>query len=159
MTDANRLDALRSAHLADGQRRSARHSVRVEDYLEVLHELELVEGRAKSARIAEHLSVARPTVTKMLKRMAVDGLVEYERYRGAQLTEAGRKAAVGLRERHGLIVRFLQVLGVDEETAHTDTEAVYYTPLLAHETSLHLVCRLLLENKKTKPKTSTPSFV
>ena len=66
MTDANRLDALRSAHLADGQRRSARHSVRVEDYLEVLHELELVEGRAKSARIAEHLSVARPTVTKML---------------------------------------------------------------------------------------------
>ena len=45
--DGERLDALRSAHEADGARRSKRHSVRVEDYLEVLHELELVEGRAK----------------------------------------------------------------------------------------------------------------
>jgi len=147
MTDANRLDALRSAHLADGQRRSARHSVRVEDYLEVLHELELVEGRAKSARIAEHLSVARPTVTKMLKRMAEDGLVEYERYRGAQLTAAGRKAAVGLRERHGLIVRFLQVLGVDEETAHTDTEGIEHH---LHETTLAGL-RDLVEKAESDP--------
>ena len=61
--DADRLDALRSAHEADGARRSKRHSVRVEDYLEVLHELELVEGRAKPARIAESLAVARPSVT------------------------------------------------------------------------------------------------
>ena len=65
--DAERLEALRSAHQADGVRRSKRHSVRVEDYLEVLHELELVEGRAKPARIAESLAVARPSVTKMLQ--------------------------------------------------------------------------------------------
>ena len=51
--DAERLEALRSAHQADGVRRSKSHSVRVEDYLEVLYELELVEGRAKPARIAE----------------------------------------------------------------------------------------------------------
>ena len=67
--DAKRLDALRSAHEADESRRSRRHSIRVEDYLEVLHELELVEGRAKPARIAESLAVARPSVTKMLQRL------------------------------------------------------------------------------------------
>eukprot|EP00831_Metopus_contortus_P001487 TRINITY_DN10533_c0_g1_i1.p1 TRINITY_DN10533_c0_g1~~TRINITY_DN10533_c0_g1_i1.p1 ORF type:complete len:129 (+),score=23.59 TRINITY_DN10533_c0_g1_i1:66-452(+) len=31
-------------------------------------------------------------------------------------------------------------------------EAVSYTHLRAHETSLHLVCRLLLEKKKIKPQ-------
>lgn len=122
--DADRLDALRSAHEADGARRSKRHSVRVEDYLEVLHELELVEGRAKPARIAESLAVARPSVTKMLQRLDEEGLVEYKRYHGALLTEEGRKAAANLRERHSLLVRFLIVLGVDEETAHIDTEGI-----------------------------------
>ena len=77
--DAERLAALRSAHQADGVRRSKRHWVRVEDYLEVLHELELVEGRAKPARIAESLAVARPSVTKMLQRLDEEGLVEYKR--------------------------------------------------------------------------------
>ena len=44
--DAERLEALRSAHQADGVRRSKSHSVRVEDYLEVLYELELVESES-----------------------------------------------------------------------------------------------------------------
>ena len=35
--------------------------------------------------------------------------------------------------------------------AHLDSrKAVSYTHLRAHETSLHLVCRLLLEKKKAK---------
>ena len=122
--DVERLEALRSAHQADGVRRSNRHSVRVEDYLEVLHELELVEGRAKPARIAESLAVARPSVTKMLQRLDEEGLVEYKRYHGAVLTREGRLAAASLRERHSLLVRFLIVLGVDEETAHIDTEGI-----------------------------------
>jgi len=143
----DRLDALRSAHEADGIRRSARHSVRVEDYLEVLHELELVEGQAKPARIAESLAVSRPSVTKMLKRLYEEGLVEYERYRGARLTEEGRAAAVALRERHSLIVRFLRVLGVDEETAHTDTEGIEHH---LHETTLDAL-RVLVQKAEGDP--------
>ena len=109
---------------ADGVRRSKRHSVRVEDYLEVLHELELVEGRAKPARIAESLAVARPSVTKMLQRLDEEGLVEYKRYHGAVLTRRRQISRGNLRERHSLLVRFLIVLGVDEETAHIDTEGI-----------------------------------
>ena len=138
--DAERLEALRSAHQADGVRRSKRHSVRVEDYLEVLHELELVEGRAKPARIAELLAVARPSVTKMLQRLDEEGLVEYKRYHGAVLTREGRVAAVSLRERHSLLVRFLIVLGVDEETAHIDTEGIEHH---FHEKTLDALRRLV----------------
>ena len=62
--------------------------------------------------------------------------------------------SVALRE---LVARFLDVkdlLGLIEErrgdvdeTRHA-LETVSYTHLRAHETSLHLVCRLLLEKKK-----------
>ena len=145
--DAERLEALRSAHQADGVRRSKRHSVRVEDYLEVLHELELVEGRAKPARIAESLAVARPSVTKMLQRLDEEGLVEYKRYHGAVLTREGRLAAESLRERHSLLVRFLIVLGVDEETAHIDTEGIeHHFP----EKTLDAL-RRLVEKAETDP--------
>ena len=143
----DRLDALRSAHEADGVRRSTRHSVRVEDYLEVLHELELVEGRAKPARIAESLAVARPSVTKMLKRLDEEGLVDYERYRGAVLTDEGRAAAISLRERHSLLVKFLSILGVDEDTAHTDTEGIEHH---LHETTLDAL-RALVEKAESDP--------
>ena len=145
--DAKRLDALRSAHEADESRRSKRHSIRVEDYLEVLHELELVEGRAKPARIAESLAVARPSVTKMLQRLDEEGLVEYKRYHGAILTEEGRLAASNLRERHSLLVRFLIVLGVDEETAHIDTEGIEHH---FHEETLDAL-RNLVEKAETDP--------
>jgi len=145
--DAERLEALRSAHQADGVRRSKRHSVRVEDYLEVLHELELVEGRAKPARIAESLAVARPSVTKMLQRLDEEGLVEYKRYQGAVLTREGRLAAESLRERHSLLVRFLIVLGVDEDTAHIDTEGIEHH---FHEKTLDAL-RRLVEKAETDP--------
>ena len=145
--DAERLEALRSAHQADGVRRSKRHSVRVEDYLEVLHELELVEGRTKPARIAESLAVARPSVTKMLQRLDEEGLVEYKRYHGAVLTREGRLAAESLRERHSLLVRFLIVLGVDEETAHIDTEGIEHH---FHEKTLDAL-RRLVEKAETDP--------
>ena len=145
--DAERLEALRSAHQADGVRRSKRNSIRVEDYLEVLHELELVEGRAKPARIAESLAVARPSVTKMLQRLDEEGLVEYKRYHGAVLTREGRLAAESLRERHSLLVRFLIVLGVDEETAHIDTEGIEHH---FHEKTLDAL-RRLVEKAETDP--------
>jgi len=145
--DAERLDALRSAHEADGVRRSKRHSVRVEDYLEVIHELELVEGRAKPARIADLLAVARPSVTKMLQRLYEEGLVEYERYQGANLTETGRNAAENLRDRHSLLVRFLCILGVDEETAHVDTEGIEHH----FDESTLKALRILVEKAESDP--------
>ena len=84
--DAERLEALRSAHQADGVRRSKRHSVRVEDYLEVLHELNWSKVGQSLHELQNHWAVARPSVTKMLQRLDEEGLVEYKRYHGAVLT-------------------------------------------------------------------------
>ena len=54
----------------------------------------------------------RPTTT-MLKKLASEGLVRHERYRGVELTAAGRRAAVEMIRHHRLIEQYLaQRLGV-----------------------------------------------
>jgi Mn-dependent DtxR family transcriptional regulator len=89
-----------------------------------VYELILEKGYARIIDIGAHLHVSSPTVTKMVQRMAEEGLVVYERYRGIALTEAGTELAKRLRERHGIVTSFLRLLGVDDATAHKATEGI-----------------------------------
>lgn len=117
-----RLEALRRAHTPQPGASAA--SPRVEDYVEIIYELISEKGYARIIDIGEHLHVASPTVTKMIQRLDESGLVVYERYRGVTLTPAGEMLAKEVRHRHGVIAGLLDVLGVDEATAHRDTEGI-----------------------------------
>ena len=130
--DEARLDALKGAHAAEMVARAGAVSVRFEDHLEVIHELISARGEARVMDIAEHLAVTRPTVTKMLQRMAADGWVQYQRYRPVTLTERGRSHAEWMRHRHGVLVNFLTMLGISEKQAHIETEGIEHH--LAQET-------------------------
>lgn len=99
-------------------------SARVEDYLEIIYELIATKGYARIVDIGEHLHVASPTVTKMIQRLDEARLVVYERYRGVTLTPAGESLAKEVRHRHGVVSGLLEILGVDETTAHRDTEGI-----------------------------------
>ncbi len=97
----------------------------VEDYLKrILLEEQAGEGPPVSpGRIAAALSVAPGTVTAMLKTLAASGLVTYEPYSGAGLTDAGRELALHVLRRHRLIELFLvQVLGIDWSEVHAEAE-------------------------------------
>ncbi len=97
----------------------------VEDYLKrILLEEQGGEGPPVSpGRIAAALSVAPGTVTAMLKTLAASGLVTYEPYSGAGLTDAGRELALHVLRRHRLIELFLvQVLGIDWSEVHAEAE-------------------------------------
>ncbi len=63
----------------------------MEDYIEVIYSLVKNKGYARSADIAEKLEVYPSTVTKMLKKLDVEGYIVYEKYRGIALTEQGEK--------------------------------------------------------------------
>ncbi len=106
------------------QAREARRSELVEDYVELIADLIGDGGEARQVDIAARLGVAQPTVAKMLKRLAEDGLVQQRPYRGVFLTEAGRALASQARERHRIVERFLCVLGVSPETARRDAEGI-----------------------------------
>ena len=80
-------------------------------------------GTASTKEISDRLSVAPASVTNMLGRLRERGLVDYERYHGASLTEEGRAEALRLVRRHRLIESFLlEHLGYPWEEVHEEAE-------------------------------------
>ena len=113
------------AHVASfRQTRAARRLELVEDYVELVADLIDDAGEARQIDIAQRLGVAQPTVAKMLKRLAAEGLVSQRRYRGVFLTEAGRELAEASRGRHQVVEAFLRDIGVSAETARLDAEGI-----------------------------------
>ena len=97
-------------------------SVSVGDYVKAIWEV-AGSGAASTKDVAGRLSIAPPSVTNMFARLQEMGLVEYERYRGASLTERGRGEALRLVRRHRLIETFLlEHLGYSWEEVHDEAE-------------------------------------
>ncbi|RLG49688.1 MAG: metal-dependent transcriptional regulator [Thermoproteota archaeon] len=96
-------------------------SEKVEEYLGVIYRLELEGKRPRTTEIAKMLGVSPSSVTAMLQRLASEGLVEYESYKGVKLTEKGKKAAARVLRRHRLAERLLtDILGVSLEDSHEE---------------------------------------
>ncbi len=95
----------------------------MQDHLKALYHLG-VDGRPVATNdLAAWLDVAPPSITSMLKRLAVDGLVEHLPYHGARLTAAGEAAALKVVRRHRLTETFLrQVVGVPWDEVHAEAE-------------------------------------
>ena len=62
---------------------------------------------AHTGALADLLGVSPGTATAIVKRLAERGLTDHKLYRGVELTEAGRKAAVAAIRRHRIVERFL----------------------------------------------------
>jgi len=113
------------AKLAYAHKPSRREQTpRKEDYVEIIYELIREKGYAKPVDIANYLHVTPPTVTGMLERLHQEQLIVHQKYGGIVLTEKGRNTAVGLGQRHALLVDFLKLFGVDEAVAQKDTEGL-----------------------------------
>lgn len=112
----------------------------VEDYMEVIYELIREKGYARSVDISRYLGVKSPSVTSMLQRLDKMGLVQYEKYRGISLTARGERLAKSVKERHLVITRFLQILGVAENVANSDAEGIEHH---VHRTTLDRISKFV----------------
>lgn len=91
------------------------YSESVEMYLKEIYLLSRDGEPAKTGAIAERLDVSPPSVTDRLNHLTDQGLVTYEKHRGADLTAEGESQALRLLRKHCRIERFLvQELGVSE---------------------------------------------
>lgn len=99
-------------------------STSVQDYLKALYKLEQrSDDRVKTKNIASELDVSLPSVTNMLKVLAEDGFVERIPYRGARLTQEGRREALKVIRSHRLIEVFLvEYLGYSWDEVHEEAE-------------------------------------
>jgi DtxR family Mn-dependent transcriptional regulator len=109
----------------------------VEDYLKVIFELETAGKGAGTNEIAAQLDIAAPSVSGMVRRLADQGLIVYERYRGVRLTDAGRRAALRTIRRHRVIEAYLTAaLGYPWDRVHEEAER------LEHAASDELIDRM-----------------
>jgi len=112
-----------------------------EDYL--INILRLTEGEntTKTTELAVYMSVSPASVTEMLKVLASEGYVEYERYHGVKLTEEGLAYARLIRKKHHVLENFLiNVLNVDKMTAHN--EACRLEHALSEESAIKM-CQMM----------------
>lgn len=118
--DTKRLESIKAAHKAvrNGS------STRMEDYLEVILELVELKGYATTLDISRYMNVSAPSVTKMLQRLDESGFLEYEKYHGINLTQKGNQLADAIRQKHGILLEFFEILGVNHDTANQDAEGI-----------------------------------
>jgi Mn-dependent DtxR family transcriptional regulator len=97
----------------------------MEDYLERIVQLMQEKGYARVVDIAQLLKVQSPSVTRMVQKLAEEGFLEYEKYRGIVLTEKGEALGRAVKGRHKVLAEFLRLIGVeDESTVFTDVEGI-----------------------------------
>src|SRR5437763_377598 len=102
---------------------SAPLSETAQDYLKQIYKLQKESGRAITSAIAERMSVAPPSATAMLKKLAALGLLDHEPYHGARLTPTGEKAAIEVIRHHRLLEVYLaETLGVPIEAVHSEAD-------------------------------------
>ena len=112
-----------------------------EDYLKAVYDLSRNGNSVSTTEISRVLKVAPASVTEMLKKLALDGYVEYSPYHGTTLTSDGRRIAEKTVRKHRLLERFLSdVLKIDKVKVHTEACEMEHSLSDDAEESL---CRLL----------------
>jgi DtxR family transcriptional regulator, Mn-dependent transcriptional regulator len=108
-----------------------------EDYLKAIYAIGRGSGAAATNDIAQRLAIAPASVSGMVRRLADQGLLAYERYHGVRLTESGRRAALRTLRRHRVIESYLsEALGYPWDRVHDEAER------LEHAASDELVDRM-----------------
>ncbi len=112
-------------------------TVSKEDYLKTIYQ-RIEEGeQASTSSIARTLKVSNAAATDMLKKLSLQGFVNYKKYKGVSLTAKGRKEALSLLRRHRLWELFLmKVLKLKWDEVHKEAE------LLEHKTSEKLIDKI-----------------
>ncbi len=114
-----RLESIKVAHKSTKSDLS-----RMEDYLEVISELVELKGYATTLDVSRYMNVSAPSVTKMLQRLDENGYLKYEKYHGINLTAKGNSVADAIRQKHGILLEFFEILGIEHETANQDAEGI-----------------------------------
>ncbi len=102
----------------------SKESESTEDHLERIAELVDQKGYARVTDVAEKLNLTPSTVSNMVRRLAARGLLDYERYRGFNLTAEGRAIAAQIKVRHEVLSRLLGLLGLPADAVEAEVEEI-----------------------------------
>jgi Mn-dependent DtxR family transcriptional regulator len=93
----------------------------LEDYIEVIYSLGEARDPVRLTDISSALEVTKASVSRAVRTLKEEGLIEHERYGTLMLTPLGLSKAKEIAYRHQLFKRFLlETLGLPEEIAELD---------------------------------------
>jgi len=114
-----------------------KYSASKENYLKAIYRLQQEEESVTTNALAEALQTKPASVTDMLKKLKLQKLLQYEKYRGVKLTPDGRRVAIQIIRKHRLWEYFLvEKLQFGWEEVHEIAEE------LEHISSKKLIDRL-----------------
>jgi DtxR family transcriptional regulator, Mn-dependent transcriptional regulator len=95
----------------------------IQDYLKSVYKLQALDGHVTIGALAKDQSVSPASASAMVKKLAALGLLEHEKYRGAQLTDAGERVAIEVIRHHRLLELYLaETLGVHVDDVHDEAD-------------------------------------
>lgn len=108
-----------------------------EDYLKAIYSLGQTGAAVTVSGLADRLGLTTASASGMVKRLADQGLLAHERYRGVTLTKVGRRRALETLRRHRVIEAYLAaMLGYSWDKVHEEAER------LEHAASQELIDRM-----------------
>lgn len=95
----------------------------VENFVKAVYKLQQESERVSTNALTAELNITAPSVTDMAKRLVDGGLVDYQRYHGVRLTNAGEEMALQIIRRHRLIELYLvSELGYELHEVHDEAD-------------------------------------
>ena len=91
-----------------------------EMYLEAILVLSQKNGYVRSIDVSEYLGYSKPSVSRAMGLLRQGEYIVVESDGAITLTDSGREIAEKIYERHTVLTRLLQGLGVSRETAAED---------------------------------------
>ena len=107
-------------------------SASMEDYLEMIYRLSKDMGFTRINELSEALNVQPPSATRMVQKLGLMNLLQYEKYGVILLRAEGKRLGELLLERHNMIESFFRLIGIKEERILAETEKVEH--MLSDET-------------------------
>jgi len=109
-----------------------------ENYLKSIYSLNLTNSEnVTTSQVAQKLEITNAATSEMARKLSEQGYLTYEKYKGVELTDKGKKIALQIIRRHRLWESFLmKVLGMSWSEVHDEAER------LEHNTSDSLINKI-----------------
>jgi DtxR family transcriptional regulator, Mn-dependent transcriptional regulator len=95
----------------------------LQDYLREIYKLQADGSRVKTTTLARRMGVKPPSATAMVKKLAAQGLVDHQPYRGVRLTRRGERHALEILRHHRLLELYLtRTLEIGLDAVHAEAD-------------------------------------
>ena len=98
-----------------------------EDYLECILKLSKQRPVVRSIDIANDMNYSKPSISVAMKNLRLNGYINVDESGFITLTDSGMEIASNIYDRHLILRKWLEFLGISQETAEQDACKIEHT--------------------------------